>query len=200
MLNSSQLISSKSESNSLKNLGILTNQQIQKKLGISQPTLSRWVKSGEVLRLSYGLYVHPEHRIPLPDIDFVVACAKFGPKSAVAGLSALYHYKLIEQPPAQVWMIAHPSKSDNNRFYRVLRTKTSLKYGIDVLEFYKITSIERTVIEGLKFAAKIGPRVAINAARKALKDGLTSEKKLGQMAKSLNLQSVLEKYWEAIVE
>jgi predicted transcriptional regulator of viral defense system len=184
----------------LKNLGIVSGRQIQKKFGISQPTLSRWVKSGEVLRLSHGLYVHPEYKIPPQDLDFVVACAKFGPKSAIGGLSALYHYNLTEQPPTQIWVIAPPNKADNNRLYRILRTKTPLKHGIDALELYRITNIERTVIEGLKFAVKIGPRVAINAARKALKEGLTSEKKLGEMAKNLKLQSVLEKYWEAIIE
>ena len=190
----------KSESKDLKAMGLVTANEVQKKLRISQPTLSRWVKSGAVLRLSHGLYVHPDHEIPPQDLDFAVACAKFGEKSAVGGLSALFHYGLTDQPPAQVWIIAPTSKADHNRLYRILRTKTSLKHGITDLEFYRISDIERTVVEALKFAAKIGPRVAINAARKALKDGLTTEKKLGEMAKKLKLSSVLEKYWEAIVE
>ena len=189
----------KTELINLKVLGLLTSSEVQKKLRISQPTLSRLVRNGEIIRLSHGLYMHPEFKIPPQELDFAVACAKFGIKSSVGGLSALFHYGLIEQPPSQVWVIVPPNKADSNRLYRSLRTKTQLKYGINQFEFYRISNIERTVIEALKFAVKIGPRVAIKAARKALRDGLTTEKKLGEMARKLNLHSVLEKNWEAIV-
>jgi hypothetical protein len=37
------------------------------------------------------------------------------------------------------------------------------------------------------------------SARKALQDGQTTEKKLGEMAKKLKLPAVLQKYWEAVV-
>lgn len=87
---------------STQNLGIATAKQIQKKLGISQATLSRWVKNGELLKLSHGFYVHPKFGIPPEELDFAVACAKFGAKSTIGGLSALFHYGLTEQPPAQV--------------------------------------------------------------------------------------------------
>ena len=192
-------MATKAEPLDVKKLGIVTAHQLQEKLGVSQPTLSRWTKNAEILRLSHGFYVHPDYQIPPEELDFAIACAKFGPKSAIGGLSALYHYRLIDQPPAQVWLIVSPSKADRNRLYRNLRTKTTPKYGIDIFKFYRITNIERTVIEALKFAVKIGPRVAINAARKALQEGLTNEKKLGEMAKMLKLQSVLQKYWETIV-
>lgn len=185
---------------STQNLGIATAKQIQKKLGISQPTLSRWVKNGELLKLSHGFYVHPKFGIPPEELDFAVACAKFGSKSTIGGLSALFHYGLTEQPPAQVWLIAPPQKSYSGPYYRTLRTKTSSKVGVDTFKFYRITSIERSIIEALKFATKIGPRVAINAARTALREGKTTEKKLGEMAKKMKSRSAFEKYWEAIVQ
>ena len=46
----------KSEPKDLKAMGLVTTYEVQKKLRISQPTLSRWVKSGAILRLSHGLY------------------------------------------------------------------------------------------------------------------------------------------------
>ena len=184
---------------SVKNLGIVTAKQIQKKLTVSQPTLSRWVKSGEILKLSHGFYVHPKFEIPPEELDFAVACAKFGPKSAIGGLTALFHYGLTEQPSAQVWVVVPPLKAYSSPYYRTLRTKTSPTNGIDTFKFYRITSIERSIIEALKFSTKIGPRVAINAARTALREGKTTEKKLGEMAKKLKSRSAFEKYWEAIV-
>lgn len=183
----------------VKGLGIVTAKAIQKKLGISQPTLSRWVKDGKVLKLSHGFYVHPEFEIPPEELDFAVACAKFGPKSAIGGLTALFHYGLTDQPPAQVWLVVPPKRAYSNPYYRTLRTKTPQSQGVDTLRHYRITNIERTIIEALKFATKIGPRVAINAARVALKEGRTTERKLGEMAKKLKQRSVFEKYWEAIV-
>ena len=184
---------------SVKNLGIVTAQQIQKKLDISQPTLSRWVKNGDLLKLSHGFYVHPKFEIPPEDLDFAIACAKFGPKSTIGGLTALFHYGLTEQPPAHVWVVVPPLKAYSSPYYRTIRTKTSSRGGIDTFKFYRITSIERSIIEALKFSTKIGPRVAINAARTALREGKTTEKKLGEMAKKLKLRSAFEKYWEAIV-
>lgn len=184
---------------SVKNLGIVTAKKIQKKLGVSQSTLSRWVKSGKILKLSHGFYVHPTFEIPHEELDFAIACAKFGPKSAIGGLTALFHYGLTEQPPAQVWVVVPPLKAYSSPHYRTLRTKTLPTNGIDTFKFYKITNIERSIIEALKFATKIGPRVAINAARTALREGKTTEKKLGEMAKKLKSRSAFEKYWEAII-
>ena len=106
---------------------------------------------------------------------------------------------LTDAPPNQIWVIAPPEKSDHNIFYRTLRTKKSYKEGVNHFDFYRMTNIERSIIEGLWFRTKIGERTAINAAREALKQGLTTEKKLGEMAKKLKLRSVFEKYWEAIV-
>lgn len=185
--------------NSVKVLGIATAKQIQKKLSISQPTLSRWVKSGDLVKLSHGFYIHPKFEIPPKDLDFAIACAKFGPKSAIGGLTALFHYGLAEQPPAQVWVIVPPVKAYSSSYYRTLRTKTSSKVGINTFKFYRMVSVERSIVEALKFSTKIGPRVAINAARVALREGKTTEKKLGEMAKKMNSRSIFEKYWESIV-
>lgn len=189
----------KVESLAIKDFGILTAKQIRKKLDISQPTLSRWVKTGKILKLSHGFYIHPQFEIPPQELDFAIACATFGSKSAVGGLTALFHYGLTDQAPYQVWVVVPPSKAYSNRFYRTLRTKTSSRHGINVFNFYRITNIERSIIEGFKFATKIGPQVAITAARKALSEGLTTEKKLGAMATKLKLRSAFEKYWDAIV-
>ncbi|MCB0368336.1 MAG: type IV toxin-antitoxin system AbiEi family antitoxin domain-containing protein [Bdellovibrionales bacterium] len=192
-------MANKTSSEIIKSLGIATAQQIQKKLGVSQPTLSRWVKSGQLIKLSHGFYVHPKFEIPPESLEFAIACAKFGPQSAIGGLTALFHYGLTDQPPAQVWMVVPPLKAYSSSQYRTLRTKTSLKLGIDTFKLYRIVTMERAIIEALKFSTKIGQRTAINAARTALREGKTTEKKLGEMANKLKLRSFFEKYWESIV-
>lgn len=184
---------------SIKNLGLLSSREIMEKLSITQPTLSRMVRAGELLKLSHSVYCHHSTSIKSQDLDFAIACKKFGPDSAIGGLSALFHFGLIEQAPLQVWIIVPPSKANTNKLYRCIRTKISAKIGVEVKNHYKIVTIERAILEALKLGDKVGIRIAVNAARSALQNGKTTEKKLGLMAKSLKLRSVLEKYWELIV-
>lgn len=184
----------------LQGLGLFTATQARKRAGISQPTLSRWVRDGAIEKVARGFYLYPDAKLPRETLDFEVACAKFGPRSAIGGLSALFHHRLIDRPAEQVWVVVPPSVLSRNSFYRCLRTKTPTTSGIEKHEHFRITDIERTLLESMKFAPKIGARTAIHAARTALREGRTSEKKLGEMAKKLKLTAVLAKFWEAIVE
>ena len=182
----------------LKKLGVF-NVFDARKAGVSQPSLSRWVKNGFIQRIARGLYLHPDSHIDPQTIDFIIACEKFGPASTIGGLTALFHHGLIEQVPTQIWMMTSPKRVNKDAHYRCLRTKTSLKIGVDHKTYFRITNVERTLIEALKFGTKIGERIALQAARKALQTGLTTESKLGKMAVQLKLKAVLEKHWEAII-
>ena len=176
-----------------------TADQAKKEAHISQPTLSRWVQQGLINRIARGLYLHPKSKIAPEMLDFIIACAKFAPKATIGGLTALYHYGLINQPPGQVWVLVPAQRVNRDPKYRCLRTTMSFQYGIVRHHHYNITNIERTLLEAMKYATKIGERTAIQATRRALNEGLTTEVKLGKMATTLKLRRVLEKYWEAIV-
>jgi hypothetical protein len=80
-----------------------------------------------------------------------------------------------------------------------MRTKADLNTGIVVKNGYKIVTIERAILEGLKLSSKIGERTALTAARTAIARKQTTESKLGKAGKELGLASVLAKYFEAIV-
>ena len=185
----------------LQSMGLFKPDEVQKKIGISQSTLSRWVDKGFITHVSRGLYIHPESPVLPEYLDFAIACSHFGFKSAIGGLSALFYYGLIEQAPEQVWLIVPPSRKDESiqKKYKCLRTHTPLTIGINKKKYFKITNIERTLLEAMKFATKIGQRTAISSTRKALRKGLTNEKKLARMSSRLKMKNVLEKYWEAIV-
>ncbi len=185
----------------LQSLGLFKPNEALKKIGISQSTLSRWVNKGFIKHVSRGLYLHPNSSISPEHLDFAIACSHFGLKSAIGGLSALFYYGLIEQAPEQIWLIVPPYRKDESsqKKYKCLRTHTSLRIGIDKKKYFKITNIERTLLETMKFATKIGQRTAISSTRKALKEKLTTEKKIVQMSSRLKIKNVLEKYWEAII-
>jgi predicted transcriptional regulator of viral defense system len=180
----------------LKKLGIFTLAQAEA-VGLSQQSISRLVGIQKLKRMERGIYLHPEAELD-QDVGFQIACAKFGPESAIGGLSALFHYNLAEQVPGHIWVLVPPEKRSSMRGYKLIRTKINLKHGIIKEKGYRIVSVERAILEGLKLITKIGERTAIKAAREALAKKKTTELKLGQAAKELGLESVLIKYLEVI--
>lgn len=167
-------------------------------IGITQQELSRLVKEEKIHRMERGIYLHPQANIPR-EIDFQVACKKFGPESVVGGFTALFHYNLVEQIPQQTWVLVPPDKRASSKKYRLIRTKTPLDIGIVEGDGYRIVSIERAIVEAFKLASKIGERTAIHACRVAIQQRQTTIKKIGMMAKELGLDSYLTKHFEAII-
>ena len=182
----------------LKELGVFGVADARR-LGISQPTLSRWVSAGKVQRVSVGLYQHPEYKIAPEERDYVIAASKFGPDSAIGGLTALYHYGLIEQVPQRVWVMVPYGVKTGDPLYRCVRTKTDPRLGVEDHGTFRITGLERTLVEAFRYSSKIGLRVALRAARTALAGKRTTLQKIHRQAKALGLEKVIERNWEAIV-
>ena len=147
--------------------------------------------------------MHPDCSIDSVELDFAVACKHFGEHAAIAGTSALFYYGLIAQVPQHIWLVMQQSRKNRinlkHNKYKCLRTTTTFKYGIDKKKHFKITNIERTIVESLWFSTKLGSRLAINAARVSLAKDITTERKIGKMAERLDMESTLAKYWESIV-
>jgi predicted transcriptional regulator of viral defense system len=181
----------------LRRLGLFNASQA-KKSGVPQQTLSRLVAAGQILRLTRDLYRHPETEIDPATEDFSIACAKFGPQSAIGGLTALYHYHLTDQAPQQIWILVPPNRTTNDSQYRCMRVKAKFGTGVETHETYRVVSIERAVAEGLRFATKIGTETAIRAARNAFKQKLTTSAKVLKMARELKIERFVMKHWEAI--
>ncbi len=190
------LIVDKRQETNIKKRGIFTLGQ-GKEIGLSQQSISRLVAAKDLMRLGRGIYLHPEASLD-SDTGFQIAFAKFGPEAVIGGLSALYHYNLAEQVPGEIWVLVPPEKRTKVQGYRLIRTKTRLDREIIHENGYRIVSVERAILEGLKFITKIGEKTAIKAAREALADRQTTEIKLAQAAKELGLESVLKKYLEVI--
>lgn len=181
----------------VKKLGVFTLAQ-GKSMGISQQDLSRLVAAKDLVRLGRGIYLHPKASLG-NDVGFQIAYSKFGSDSAIGGLSALYHYNLAEQVPGEIWIMVPPEKRSRETGYRLIRTKTRLDKQIVDEPGYRIVTVERAVLEALKFITKIGERMAIQAAREALVTRKTTEAKLAKAAKELDLESILAKHLEVIV-
>jgi predicted transcriptional regulator of viral defense system len=189
-------IMDKKQETRLRKLGVFTRSQAEA-MGLRHQSLSRLVEEGKIIRVGRGMYLHSDGNLGR-DIDYQVACMKFGPQSVIGGLTALFHYNLIEQVPGQVWVLVPPTQTTHTRLYRLIRTKVKLDRWTISENGYRIVTVERAVLEGLKMANKIGERTAVQAARAALGTRQTTEGKLGMAAKELGFDSVLTRYFEVI--
>jgi len=180
----------------IRKIGVFTLAQ-GKAAGISQQDISRLVAKRELVRLGRGIYLHPKASLG-KDGGFQIAYSKFGPGSAIGGLSALYHYNLAEQVPGELWVIVSPEKKTRETGYKLIRTKTRLDNQIKDEKGYRIVTVERAVLEGLKFITKIGERTAIKAAREALAQKTITEVSLARCANELRLETILAKHLQVI--
>lgn len=185
----------------LKQAKIFRAKDALSEIGISQATLSRWVSKGKLNRLARGIYAPSSIKLDADKLDFIIACTRFGEHSSIGGLSALFYYGLVEQVPNQLWIIATPFNKNETykKKYRVIRTQIDMSIGIEQKQFYRVTTIERTLLECLRLSSKIGLSIVLKAIRKALDNSLTNEMLLGKMAKNLNLSNTLKKHWQAII-
>lgn len=186
----------KSQENQLLKKGLFTLKEAEK-MGIPQYKISRLVRSGLISRVGRGLYIHTKASVS-KDTSFQMAMLKFGNRSAIGGLTALFFYNLIEEVPAQTWVVVEPSVVTKEKGYRLIRTKSGTQIGINSEKGYRIVNIERALIEGLKFSTKVGLSLALKAVRKAIRDKKTDLQKLIKMAKQLELESVLIRHIETI--
>ena len=169
------------------------------KAGLSQATLMRMVAGEEILKVGRGLYLHPDSHLDPTVRDFAVACAKMGKKAAIGGMTALFHYGLIEQVPNQIWVLVPFYKKTTDPFYRCIRTRSPCTVGVEDHGAYKITTLDRSIVEAFRYQTKLGLRTAVQAAKRALKGGLTTEAKIFKVAKEMKYQNHLHRYWEAVI-
>lgn len=168
-------------------------------VGISQPTLSRLVKEGLVIKIARGLYMHPKANIKTEKLDYIVACVKFGNKAYITGMTALFYYGLIEQVPKKTWISVPASTRTTDNKYNLIRVKQYNPEGIIRSKYYKIASIERTLVDCLRYSSKIGVRTIISATTRAVVDKKTKIDDVIKLAKKLKLNKTLSKYWETII-
>ena len=160
------------------------------RLNVSPSTLSRWAKKGLIERVERGVYVHRHSPVPDEYFDFAAACSSFGPQAVVGGASALFYYHLIDTPPQQVWLML-PSHKKNERAskkYKCLRTWTPCTMGVCKKRYFKITNVERTLVEAIKFSSQLGRSTASSAFRRAFEQRLTQPAKVLRMSVKMKFE------------
>jgi predicted transcriptional regulator of viral defense system len=168
-------------------------------VGVPQRTLSWLVKKGEIIRIGSDAYHHKVIVIPPGEEDFAAACFIFGDSATIGGATALFHYNLIEQVPSQIWVLVPPATTNHNPKYRLIRTKSDLSIGIESHQWFRITSVERTIVDAFHFQTKIGGlEMALRAARQAIKNNMVKAHNILKVARQLGWEKNILDHWEAM--
>jgi len=175
------------------------NLDTAREYGLSQPSVSRLLKRGVILRVGPGIYQLSDSITCQPDtLEFVRAAKRFGPKIVVGGMTALFRYGLVDEVPEQVWLLAPTKMKIVDNHYRVIRTSRSLTVGIVKHGGFRMVSLERAIVDAIVFSTKLGYSTGLQASIRAIKRNLTSESRIFEMAQSLGALKKVGVVWEAV--
>jgi len=161
--------------------------------------LSKRLRAGELVRIANGVYAHPAELEGLEG-DFYRATLLVGKNSAICLLSALQFYGLSEQMFGGTWiLISYSHSKPRSRSIHAVRSRSPhFKTGIVSKGKFRITTIERTIVDAFRYKRLTGVSTAVDAMKKALSEGLTNREKLFLMAKKLGAYRQMLPYLEAL--
>lgn len=173
-------------------------------VGVARSQLSRLVASGDLTRITRGLYALPG-REPASD-EALVVVARRAPQATFCLLTALRFHGLTTQAPFEIWLgIGHKDRAPRLDWppLRVVRfSGTSLVAGVEPRQVddvpIKVTGVARTVADCFKFRNKIGVDVAMEALREARRSKQASMDELWHFAQVCRVAKVMRPYLEAL--
>lgn len=174
-------------------------------LGLSRSSLSALVSEGRLMRLSRGLYAHPERTVT-EHTSLAEVASKY-PNVLICLLSALQFHGLTTQMPFEVWIAiaskARAPKSDYPPLRIVRFGGAALTEGVEEHQVegvtVQVTSVAKTVVDCFKFRNQIGLDVALEALREAWHAKRVTMDELWHYAKVCRMSNVMRPYLEALV-
>lgn len=169
-----------------------TNQFI--KAGFTFYNLQQLLKAGLIEQSARGIYY--SSGIDLNEEEqFRIATLQLGKPAVICLLSALSFHELTDLIPKQTWIMVPQNKRSKNTKLKLYRAAyPHWNTGIINLDGYRITNIERTIVECLTSRFSLGERPGIEALRKALDKKQTSLQKISTMANKLGAYHRLIQY------
>jgi len=154
---------------------------------------------GEVLRLGKGVYARPQDLEGLEG-DFFRASLLCGKPSVICLHSALKYYGLSDQMHGGIWiLIPHSKSAPRKKAIKTVRTRNPLwKLGITNHSRFKITDLERTLVDCFRYHRLVGISTAVQALKLALQEKKTSKNKVFYMAEKLKAESLLQPYLDSM--
>ncbi|MBK1827354.1 type IV toxin-antitoxin system AbiEi family antitoxin domain-containing protein [Haloferula rosea] len=183
----------------------LLREERLREAGISSTVISQAVKAGELIRLSRGVYHHPEAELD-ENLSLSEVAARV-PHAVITLLSALQFHQIGTQQPHAVWILMKQNAVTPRIDYpplEVVRSSVaaSLSAGVDIHPLndipVRMTNPARTVVDCFKYRNRVGLDVCLEALKDVLQRGLKPVEVM-DYAKIQRVTSVIRPYLDALV-
>jgi predicted transcriptional regulator of viral defense system len=172
--------------------------------GISPFALRRLVATGQVVKLSPGLYRLAD--VEPTGMETIALVAAAVPAGTVCLLSALAIHGIGTQTPHEVWLGLDRKARKPSRLpaqVRIVRfSGPMLTYGVKTHRILgvpvRLTSPARTIVDCFRYRNKIGLDVATEALRDALRSRLATVDEILRTAEVCRARTVVRPYLEAV--
>jgi predicted transcriptional regulator of viral defense system len=167
--------------------------------GLTKYALKKLLTAGAIEKIGRGIYQLVEQNNDWDESRYRSAMLRCGQPATICLLSALEHYHVTDQIPKQIWVLVPASKRVAANDLRLVRSRNpQWDIGIRKLKHYWITTLERTLIDGLLYKRLIGSQVAIDAIKQAVSQKKIKLGDLYDMAKQMNVEHRVRPYVETL--
>jgi predicted transcriptional regulator of viral defense system len=172
--------------------------------GATATAVSRLEQEGTIVRLSRGLYQLSDG--PLDVHQPLIEAAKLVPRGVVCMVSALSYHELTDQIPRRVWMAIgakdwRPRISNPPirfvRFSPEALTRYVDAHRIEGTEI-RVTNPARTIVDLFRYRTKVGPNIAIEGLKEALRTRKAMPAEIHRIATEMKQWKVMQPYLEAL--
>lgn len=190
-------------------VGLLTHRNVARlseilATGATAAAVSRLERQGTIVRLSRGLYQLADS--PLELHQPLVEAAKLVPNGVICLVSALSYHELTDQIPRRVWVAIGHKDWRPHIAYPPIRF---VSFAPEALTRYidahliegtevRITNPARTIVDLFKYRTKVGPNIAIEGLKEALRTRKASPAEIHNIAVEMKQWKVMQPYVEAL--
>ena len=190
-------------------VGLLSNRNVARlseilATGATAAAVSRLEREGTIIRLSRGLYQLADS--PLELHQPLVEAAKLIPNGVVCLVSALSYHELTDQIPRRVWVaIGHKDWRPHITYPPIRFVSFAPEALINYVDTHliegteiRITNPARTIVDLFKYRTKVGPNIAIEGLKEALRTRKASPAEIHNIAVEMKQWKVIQPYLEAL--
>lgn len=169
-------------------------------VGITRYELNLLLEEGAIEKIGRGVYQKGE--VELDEKTLMRATlASLGKPSCICLWSAASFYDLTDEIIDKTWAYVPYGKFSHLDSIVVVRKRNpKWEIGIEEIEEIRITTIERTIIDAMTSRRHFSRSSAFKLAKQALKNELTTLKKLQNMARDLGVLKRVESELLYLVE
>ena len=175
------------------------------KQGIVPSTLTRMVRTGEVIRVSHGVY--RSSSIERSDLQKIAEVAKIIPKGIICLTSALYLHGVLEEAPPDIWVAIKKNSwipNFNELPIRIIQcsekyfsnyVETKLVNGIQVKTF----GVAKSVVDCFRHRNKLGFEVARKSLESTISRKISYSGEVMEIARHNRVANVVRPYVQILV-